>query len=258
MERAMSDPVLVAEGGGVGRITLNRPEVMNAISVELAEALDGALAHLGARARVIVIRGAGGNFCVGGDFRQLERLRADGGDAVAPLFDNFRRACARIREIPVPVVAAVEGYAMAGGFELMQASDIAVVAAEAKLADNHLNFGQVPGGGGSQQLPRLVGRQRALGHLLTGDRLTGAEAVAWGLAYRAVPAAELESVVDGLAAKLAAKHPDALRRIKRLVLDGLDLPLERGIALERDTVLEHLREDASREGIDAFTTRRAS
>src|SRR5215210_2325137 len=136
MERAMSDPVLVAEGGGVGRITLNRPEVMNAISVELGEALDGALAHLGARARVIVIRGAGGNFCVGGDFRQLERLRADGGDAVAQLFDNFRRACARIGEIPVPVVAAVEGYAMAGGFELMQASDIAVVAAEAKLADN--------------------------------------------------------------------------------------------------------------------------
>jgi enoyl-CoA hydratase/carnithine racemase len=236
----MPEPVLIETADGVGRITLNRPQAMNAITVELGDCLTRAVVELGASVRVIVIRGAGGNFCVGGDFNELERLRAEGPDALAPLFDNFRRACAAVAESPVPVIAAVEGYAVAGGFELVQACDIAVVAGDARLADNHSNFGMVPGGGGSQRLPRIVGGQRALGHILTGDRLTGAEAVAWGLAYRAVPADELADAVDALAVQLAAKDAVALRTIKRLVRDGLELPLTDGLLLERDAVLAHL------------------
>ena len=248
-------PVIYEKRNRIAYVTLNRPEAMNAITVALGRELERAVRRLADEARVIVIRGAGGNFCVGGDFRELERLRGAGEAALAELFDNFRAACEAVREVPVPVVAAVEGNAMAGGFELMQACDIAIVADDARLADNHSNFGQVPGGGGSQRLPRIVGRQRALGHMLTGDRLTGSEAAAWGLAYRAVPTGELETTVDALAAKLAGKAPAALRRIKHLVDTGLERSLSDGLELERATVLEHLRDASAAEGIEAFKAR---
>lgn len=250
-------PVLTAIDGRAGWITLNRPEAMNAITIELAVALEDALARLAEQVDVIVIRGAGGNFSVGGDFKELERLRAEGPGAMAELFESFGRGLALMAELPVPVVAAVEGYALAGGFELMQAADIAIVAEEARIADHHSNFGQIPGGGSSQRLPRLVGRQRALAHILTGDRLSGAEAVAWGLAYRAVPAAGLDAAARELAESLAGKGRETLARIKRLVYQGLELPLAEGLARERAEVLAHLTGDSGAEGIAAFTNRRA-
>ncbi len=246
-------PVLVSRDGDVGTITLNRPEQMNAITVELGAELDAALLGLPDLCNVIVIRGSGGNFCVGGDFRELERLRADGADAMSTLFTNFGRACATIERLPIPVICAVEGYAMAGGFELMQAADIVLVHENAKIADNHSRFGQVPGGGSTQRLPRLVGRQRALAHILTGDRLTAADAVAWGIAYRQFSAAEFDTAVTAFAAALAAKSRDALTKSKQLVYAGLRMPLEDGLALEMRTVLAHLSGDAAGSGIESFT-----
>jgi len=243
--------------GGVGTVLLNRPQARNAITVQLGLELGRALRELAESARVILIRGAGGHFCVGGDFRELESLRAGGVEAMAPLFDNFAAACALIAELPVPVIAAVEGYAMAGGFELMQACDIALVSENAVIADNHSNFGQVPGGGSTQRLPRLVGRQRALAHILTGERLSGADAVAWGLAYRCLAAAEFDAGVAAFAEALAAKEPAALARTKALVHTGLSLPLAEGLALERKTVLEHLSGAEAAQGIESFTGRRS-
>src|SRR5438270_11568683 len=207
-------PVLTTVGGPVGWLTLNRPEAMNAITVGLARELEAGLRRLADEAAVIVIRGAGGNFSAGGDVGEVDRLRAEGPAALAELFETFGRALALIAGLDLPVVAAVEGYAMAGGFELMQACDIAVVADDAVIADTHLKFGQVPGGGGSQRLPRLVGRQRAAAHILTGDRLSGADALAWGLAYQAVPAAVLEAAARRLAQRLASRSPEALARAK--------------------------------------------
>jgi enoyl-CoA hydratase/carnithine racemase len=192
---------------------------------------------------------------VGGDFKELQALLARGSEAARELFTGFHRACAAIGEVPVPVIAAVEGYAMAGGFELIQAADITLVSEDAKLADNHSNFGQVPGGGGSQRLPRLVGRQRALALILSGERLTGRQAVEWGLAYRAYPAGRFEAGVRAFAEGLADKRPEALHRSKRLVRDGLALSLDEGIELELRVVLEHLGSpEASRE-IEQFTGR---
>lgn len=249
--------VTASADGPVGRVTLNRPEAGNAINVALGRQLELALRELAAEegVHVIVIRGAGGNFSVGGDFRELESLRARGPAALAPLFENFGRACAAIAELPVPVVAAVEGYAMAGGFELMQASDIALVRADAKLADNHANFGQVPGGGSSQRLPRLAGRQRALGHILSGERLSGAQAADWGLAYRSFPPGEFDAGVEEFARRIAAKDRDALAKIKRLIYDGLRMPLADGLAMERAAVVEHVCGDTAGTGIAAFTRR---
>jgi enoyl-CoA hydratase/carnithine racemase len=248
--------VLTEVQAGVGWITLNRPEAMNAITAELAQELEAALLELAGECNVIVIRGAGGNFCVGGDFKALQALQARGAEAMRELFVSFHRACAAIAELPVPVIAAVEGYAMAGGFELMQASDFSLVREDAKIADNHSNFGQVPGGGGSQRLPRLVGRQRALALILTGERLSGRDAVDWGLAYRAYAPEEFESGVRELAQKLADKSPEALARSKRLVYEGLQRPLPDGIEFELDTVLEHLGGSAATAGIERFTKTR--
>jgi len=255
-----SEPAVLShvDDDRVGWITLNRPKAYNAVTIDLAQALERALVDLAAQAHVIVVRGAGGNFSVGGDFKEVERLRALGQGALSELFESFARACFTIADVSVPVVAAVEGYAMAGGFELMQACDFAIVRNDARIGDNHSNFGQVPGGGSSQRLPRLVGRQRALGLILTGDHITGAEAAAWGLAYQALPAEDFENAVADLARRLASKSPTALTRAKRLVYAGFELPLESGIALEIETVLAHLSEADAGEGIERFESRRGT
>jgi enoyl-CoA hydratase/carnithine racemase len=243
-DRDAGPPVLVREDQGahglITHVLLNRPAARNAITVALARGLAEALAAAAQRARVIVIRGAGGSFCAGGDFAEVAALRARGQDGLRELFETFRAACELISRLPVPVVAAVEGYAMAGGFELVQSCDIAVARDDAVLADNHLNIGMVPGGGGSQRLPRITGAPRALGHILTGDRLTGAQAARWGVIYRSVPAAEFEAALTALTEGLAGKSPAAIARAKHLVRAGLSLPLADGLALETDTIIEHL------------------
>lgn len=248
-----ANAVLSYRYGAVGHVVLNRPDAMNAVTIELGKQLEHALADLAGQVNVIMVRGSGGNFSVGGDFHEVERLRADGAEAIEPLFLHFGRACDLIAQLPVPVVAAVEGYAMAGGFELMQACDIALVRSDAKLADNHSNFGQVPGGGGSQRLPRLVGRQRTLGHILSGERLSGAEAAAWGLAYRSLPPDEFENGVAAFAERLAGKDRDAIAKTKQLVYEGLRVPLGDGLVLERSAVVEHITGESAGTRVEEFT-----
>jgi enoyl-CoA hydratase/carnithine racemase len=233
--------VLTEREGRVGRITLARPEAMNAVDLELASGLDAALAELGADGGVIVIRGAGGNFCAGGDFAYLQEVRRERPDQLPELFEVFGRALARIEALPAVIVAAVEGYALAGGFELMQACDFAVVSADARIGDHHANFDQIPGGGSTQRLPRLVGRQRAAGLILSGERISGREAADWGLAYRAFGPAEFEAGLDALVARLAKVSPETLAGAKRLIREGLAGDLPAGLAAERAAVVEHIR-----------------
>src|SRR5581483_9586360 len=135
---------------------------------------------------------------------------AQGREPLRELFAGFHRACGVIAELPVPVISAVEGFAMAGGFELMQASDFCLVREDAKIADTHSNHAMVPGGGSTQRLPRLVGRQRALAHVISGDRMNGIQAVEWGLAYRAYGEDDFDDGIRTFARKIAAKSPQAL------------------------------------------------
>jgi enoyl-CoA hydratase/carnithine racemase len=237
----VSEPqVFATREDPIGRITLNRPEAMNAVTIELARQLEQALKTLAPAVDVIVIRGAGGNFSVGGDFKQVEQLRAQGPEELRALFEAFSRACAAVGSVEVPVLAAVEGYALAGGFELMQACDVSIVREDARIGDHHANSGVIPGGGGSQRLPRLVGRQRALGMILTGGHISGLEAVAWGLAYGAAPEEQFDQAVEDLARQLAGRSRRAQAAIKRLVREGLELPLTEGLAQEQDQVVEFL------------------
>jgi enoyl-CoA hydratase/carnithine racemase len=233
-----------------GHVTLNRPERMNAVTTELARQLEDALIQVSAdpRVNVIVIRGSGGNFCAGGDVAEVERLRSAGPAALRTLFEAFRRACDVITTVDIPVVAAVEGVAMAGGFELMQAVDIAIVSDDAKIADSHINFGMIPGGGSTQRLPRLVGRQVALGLLFSGDHLSGLEAARLGLAYRSFAPSDFDAGVQDFVAQLAARDRAAVRRIKKLVCGAHQQPLAQGLDDEITAVVEHITEH----GIDEF------
>lgn len=251
-------PVRLQVAGGVATVTLDRPDAMNAVTTALAVALEQALRSAGEDpdVRVVLVRGAGGNFCAGGDFDEVQRLRGEGPDALRSLFTAFRAACAAVGDIEQPVVAAVEGVAMAGGFELMQACDVVLVRHDARISDNHVNFGMVPGGGWSQRLPRIVGRQRALGLLLSGDRLTGVDAVEWGLAYRSYPADSFAADVDAFVARLAGRRTDAVRSIKRLVRDGLAGDLETGLDLELDAVVAHIAGEAGGASVTSFAGRK--
>ena len=239
----------------IAHLTLNRPEARNAITIELAAALRDRLARAAQEADVVVIRGSGGTFCAGGDFHEVSRLREQGAEALRPLFETFTGACELIGALPVPVVAVVEGHAMAGGFELIQSVDVAVVRADAVLADNHTNFGMIPGGGGSQRLARIVGVPRALGHILLGDRLTGDEAARWGLVYRSVPPDQFEDTVEQVVSGLAGKDREALARIKHLVRAGVAGSLTDGLAMEVEATLAHLGGSHAGNGIDGFLGR---
>src|SRR5262245_26206777 len=191
---------------------LNRPDRMNAIDTCLATDLRRAVSAFGEdpSVNVILICGAGGNFCVGGDFDEVARLRDTGEQALTGLFSAFRSACDAIAAVEIPVVAAVEGVAAAGGFELMQAADIVLISDAATIADSHVKFGMIPGGGSTARLPRVVGRQQAMGLLLSGDRISGSDAVAMGLAYRAYPAGEFDDAVRRFAAVLAGRSREAV------------------------------------------------
>jgi 2-(1,2-epoxy-1,2-dihydrophenyl)acetyl-CoA isomerase len=241
--------------GPVGYVVLDRPHARNAITVELARDLADAITDLAGRHRIIVLRGAGSDFCVGGDVGALAQLHARGRDATAELFAAFRTACRAVETAPVPVIAAVHGHAVAGGFELVQCCDLAVVAADARIADIHCRYGQVPGGGSTQRLPRIVGRQRAMGLILTGETITGRQAADWGLAYRVAEPDELDQAVDEVVNLLLANPAPAMARSKYLVRRALAGSLEAGLDLETRHVLDHLEAEADT-AFAAFTNRK--
>lgn len=246
----------VSSEGRVGHIVLDRPEARNALDPRTVEELEEALRRLEDEVRVIVVRGAGGNFCAGADLKYVSENRHDE-PTMRKFIEGIHRAFNRAESSSVPVIAAVEGYALAGGFELLQACDVVVVAEDAVLGDQHANFGLIPGGGGSQRLPRLVGRQRALGLLLSGEWIHGRQAVEWGLAYRAVPAGEVRVEANKLAHRLADRSGKGLGVIKKLVTEGLEEPLAKGTEMEIDAFLDYIGGEDPDEGLRAFQERRA-
>jgi enoyl-CoA hydratase/carnithine racemase len=177
--------------------------------------------------------------------RGREAARAGAGDALRTLFVAFRRPARAIAAADVPVVAAVEGVAAAGGFELMQAADIVLVSDEARIADNHIRFGMIPGGGSSQRLPRLIGR--AAGHGMccsaaTGSRVSTPSGWDWPIAASRSPNSTRRS---SFVAAMAGRERSALATIKRLVVAGTDKSLAAGLDDELDAVVGHIS-DGSR------------
>jgi len=249
--------ITCATGGGIARITLNRPDRLNAISPGLLEDLDRACALVeGDRGvRAVTLTAAGRTFCAGADLRAVKELSPDA-ERWSAFMGLWHRVFDRIEALPVPVIAGVHGLALAGGLELVLVADLVVADEAARIGDQHANFGLVAGGGGSQRLPRLIGARRAKELMLLGGWLGAAEALAWGLVNRVVPAGTVPAAVEGMAAALAAGSASANRTVKTLVNRAFDCGLPEGLELERRLVAEHMRSADAAEGLRAFAEKR--
>ncbi|HSW18991.1 MAG TPA: enoyl-CoA hydratase/isomerase family protein [Ramlibacter sp.] len=223
---------------GVRLITLNRPERMNALDGVTLAALNAAIVGASEPAldiRVLVIRGVGRAFCAGNDLKWLAGGVLDKPAEHQRHQDLMQATYEALESAPQIVVACVNGFAVAGGFELALACDIIVADEAAELGDEHMRRNLLPSGGSSQRLPRLIGLPRAMYYLVTGRRMTGRQAQEMGLAALAVPAAELESVTLALAQDIARADPQALASMKALARRSMELPLKDGLSLERWT-----------------------
>ena len=241
---------------GVATVTLDRPDVHNAMNERMRQELTACFGELATsdEARVIVVTGAGERaFSAGADIREF----------VAPQVPTrFRESRKRVdfRSVmdrcPQPIIAAIRGYAFGGGLELALACDIRIAGEDARLGLTEIDLAIIPGGGGTQRLPRLVGRGRALEMILSGARIDARDALRIGLVERVVPAAEVLASALALATTLAAKAPVALRYAKEAVVKGLELPLADGLRLEQDlATLLRTTEDRI-EGAKAFLEKR--
>jgi enoyl-CoA hydratase/carnithine racemase len=229
---------------GVAWLRLERPEAGNRITLELAQALCEAAAEieLDDRVAVVVLAAGGGSFCLGVEDGGEWETRADWVEAVGRLTR--------------PVIAAVHGDAVAEGLELALACDLRLVSGGAHVAMPQLTRGRLPIHGGTQRLPRLVGRMRALDLLLTGRSVDAGEAEAIGLASRVATPETFGTALDALVGTLQSKGPVALRYAKEAVLKGSDLTLDQGIRLEQDLYVLLQTTQDRREGIDAFRKKR--
>jgi enoyl-CoA hydratase/carnithine racemase len=221
-----------SDSQGVSVLCLNRPEALNALSPKLFEELR---AHVEALARethtigCVVLRGAGRSFSAGNDLRAIQA----GERARSPHFQA--ETLDAIERLPQPVIAAVQGHCYTGALELVLACDLLIASESARFADTHGKFGMTPTWGMSQRLPRRIGPLRAKELMFSGRVLGGAEAVAWGLANRCVPDAELEASALALAGEIAANSWFTLVTEKRLIHDGESLGLADALSHERKT-----------------------
>jgi putative hydratase len=242
----------------IGTLTLNRPQAMNAIDEEVLSLLAALVPRVAAEddVKALVVTGAGDAFCVGLDLKLLERAFGDPA-YFRDVLERLKKLLLEIESLPVPVVAAVNGTTRAGGFELMLACDLVLVADEARVGDTHLAYGIVPGGGATQRLPRRIGHQRARELIFTGRWLTGPEAVAVGLALRSVPRAQLPDAVSELVATFRDRSRPALAATKAAMVAGATLPLGEALDAEIDHFMRYLeQEPTSSEGFRAFVERR--
>lgn len=249
--------LLLEERGPVALLTLNRPSRLNALSTSLLQALEKALNEVEARPhlRAVVLAGAGRVFCAGADIAELKSKA--GALAAAAYIEQIQRVVNRVEALPLPVIAAVHGLAFGGGFELALAADLIVAEDQTQFALPEVKIGVIPGAGGTQRLPRLVGRNRAKELLFSGDSIDAHRAEAWGIVNRVVPAGEAQSEALSWAASLAERAPVALRLAKRAVNRGLETSLEAGLDLEMEAILILFGTRDQKEGMQAFLEKRA-
>ncbi|MEF8818383.1 MAG: enoyl-CoA hydratase-related protein [Haloferacaceae archaeon] len=245
--------VRVAVADGVARLTVDRPDARNALDRTTRDDLLAALDDLeadGSGARVVVITGSDGSgaFVSGADLGELRERTAEEQRAEMA----FPRLYERVATCRWPTVARVNGYALGGGCELALACDIRVASTEARLGQPEITLGMMPGGGGTQRLPRLVGPGRAAELALTGEAVDAERAAEIGLVLDAVPPEELDDRVAALADRIAAHAPGAVEATVDALRASERLPLDEGLRYERERFLEVFAHENRREGIDAF------
>ncbi len=252
---ATEEVVLKRIDGHVATLTINRPDKLNALNIETRGRIVQELDELATNddVRVVVITGAGDKaFVAGADISEFEgkspvdqhRVMTDSSVFVA--VDRF----------PKPIIAAINGFCLGGGCELAMACDIRIASEGAKLGQPEINLGLLPGGGGTQRLPRLVGMGAALKLLYTGDFIRADEAHRIGLVDEVVPAGDVAARAKELAETIAAKSPVALRLIKQAVRTSLRTPLDEGLSQEVSLFALAFASEDMKEGVEAFLNKR--
>ena len=244
---------------GIARLTLNRPERLNAFNTQMHQEVRTALGTLKApAARVLVITGVGRAFCAGQDLN--DRAVAPG-SAAPDLADSIERhykpLVLALRALPMPVIAAVNGVAAGAGANIALACDLVVAARSASFVQAFAKLGLIPDSGGTWFLPRLVGTARALGLALLGEKLPAEQAAAWGLIWRCVEDGELAATVDALALQFASGPTRGLARTKQAMYESFSRTLDQQLGVERDYQGELGRSADYAEGVAAFTEKRA-
>src|SRR6478735_6519568 len=249
--------VTTEHDGAVALVTIDNPP-MNALSAALVAELEAEVGRLDTdpETRAVVLRGAGERaFVAGADIKEFPALREAGGDeggAARGLHAIGRRMDAA----HTPFVAAINGYCLGGGLELAMCCDVRICADNAQLGQPEIKLGLIPGGGGTQRLPRLVGAGRANLLNLSGDFIDAETAYAWGLVEKVVPAHELIAAATAVAASFAAVSPHAVAVIRELARTTRDLSLEEGLRREADAFRRCLLSEDGQEGVAAFVEKR--
>jgi enoyl-CoA hydratase len=253
----MTDFISVERDGAVAVVTIDNPPV-NALSAPLLEELESAIDGLDADdgVRAIVLQGAGERaFVAGADIKEFPSLREsppeEGGSA-----RGIQKLGARMDKARTPFVAAIQGFCLGGGLELAMACDIRVATEDAQLGQPEIKLGLIPGGGGTQRLPRLVGLGRAQYLNMTGDPIDAKTAYEWGLVERVVPREELLEAATGIARSIAARSPHSVAVLRELARTTRDLSLEEGLRREADGFRRCLASEDGAEGVAAFLEKR--
>ena len=248
--------LLVEIKEAIATVTVNRPSAMNAMTLTTLQELDVVVRQLSdsAEVRAVIMTGAGEKaFIAGGDIAMLRELGPVEARELGLLAHGI---CNAIEQSPKPFIAAINGYALGGGCELAMSCDIRIAAEHARFGQPEINIGTLPGFGGSQRLPRLVGKGRALEMILTGDMIDAQEAWRIGLVNRVVPAVDLMTAARSLAIKLAAKSQMALKLCKEVVINGLEMDLQRACSYEADLFALSFATADQQEGMAAFLEKR--
>ena len=253
----MSEPINVTTEGRVGIIELARPDKFNCLSRRAWELIDGARVDFEANAdvRAILVRAQGKNFCTGADLDEVKSIQNDEAK-VKSLMDLGHNALLSLEESPLPVVAAVQGLALAGGLELMLGADVVFAAKSSRMGDQHAQYGLIPGWGNSQRLPRLIGLRRALDLMYSAKWLTADEAHAIGLVNTVSDDDTLQNDAKAYAEQLTERRRQGLAEMKRLAREGLSLNSRDAMALEAAAAAKHIVGPDTAEGLAAFEARR--
>ena len=244
------------EGGPIGQITMNRPDALNALNTSTFDELNAVLDTIekNSQLRVLIITGAGKAFVAGADIAEMQNKTSEEAKAFA---EYGQRTFDRIQRLGIPVIAAINGFALGGGLELAMACDIRIASTKAKMGQPEVNLGLIPGFGGSQRLPRIVGIGNALYMLLTGEMIDAGEALRIGLIWKVTEPEELMSEVRRIAEVILSRGPLAVSILKQTVHEGMQLPLAEGFKLEADRFGKPFGIGSQgREGMTAFLEKR--
>lgn len=238
---------------GFAIVQLNRPDALNAINMKVMEELVAALESLDGdpEIRCIVLTGNERAFAAGADIKEM----ADASATEMLVRDQFAR-WDRIRKVKTPIIAAVSGFALGGGCELMMSCDLVIASETARIGQPEINIGVMPGAGGTQRLTRAVGKVKAMEMVLTGGMITAHEALQWGLVNKVVPVEYFLEEAKAFAAEIAQKPPLAVRLAKESVLKAFDTTIEGGLEFERKNFYLLFASEDQKEGMKAFTEKR--